>query len=261
MFNVLFLGDIVGNPGRNVAKRMLPQLKRQFGINFTIANAENAAGGTGLTEPVAKELFDIGIDLLTGGNHIWDKKEIFSFIDESPRIVRPLNYPDGTPGRGYYSTEVGQPLTPFVVINVCGRTFMPPVDCPFRAIDRLLKDIDPRAIIFVDFHAEATSEKLALAYHLDGKVAGIVGTHTHVQTADERILPKGTAYLSDAGMCGPYNSILGVEATPVVNRFLTGLPTKFTVAEGDAILSGVVYRFDLSTRKAVSAPERIRVVQ
>lgn len=257
MFTILFLGDIVGKPGREVVRRLLPALKSQYKVNYCIANGENAAHGTGLTRDVADELLSSGIDLLTGGNHIWDKKDILDFIDDYPRILRPINYPPGTPGTGVYLTEVGSPPVPLAVINVMGRTFMPPIDCPFRAMDQVLSELPPGYLAFVDFHAEATSEKIALGFYLDGRVGGIVGTHTHVQTADERLLPKGTAYLSDAGMCGPYNSVLGVEVDHVIKRFITSLPTKFSVAEGQQILAAVVYRFDLATRRPTAPPERI----
>lgn len=262
MFTILFLGDIVGKPGREVVRKLLPGLKSHYKVNYCIANGENAAHGTGLTREVADDLLGSGVDLLTGGNHIWDKKDILDFIDDYPRILRPINYPLGTPGSGVYLTEVGSPPVPLAVVNAMGRTFMPPVDCPFRAMDRVLSDLPPGCLTFLDFHAEATSEKIALGFYLDGRVAGMVGTHTHVQTADERLLPKGTAYLSDAGMCGPYNSVLGVDVDLVVRRFVTGLPTKFSIAEGAQVLSAVVYRFDLSTRRAVTLPERIlKIVQ
>lgn len=257
MITVLFLGDIVGKPGRDIVKRLLPGLKREYGVDYCIANGENAAHGTGLTREVAEELFDAGVDVLTGGNHIWDKKEIMEFIDDYPRILRPVNYPPGTPGTGVYETEIGSPPIPLFVINAMGRTFMPPIDCPFRELDAVLQRIPSRAITFLDFHAEATSEKIALGFYLDGRVSGIVGTHTHVQTADERLLPKGTSYLTDAGMCGPYISVLGVEVDLVVKRFLSSLPARFTIAEGQSILCAVVYRFDSQSGRAKSAPERL----
>lgn len=257
MFTVLFLGDIVGRPGRDIVKKLLPQLKREHKIDYVIANGENAAHGTGLTRDVAQDLFDAGIDLLTGGNHIWDKKEIFDFIDEWPRVLRPVNYPPGTPGSGVFLTEVGSPPVPFAVINAAGRTFMHPLDCPFRGVDAVLAELPERTLAFVDFHAEATSEKVALGFHLDGRVAAVVGTHTHIQTADERLLPKGTAYITDAGMCGPYISVLGVEVDTVVKRFMNSLPTKFTLADGPSVLNGVLFWFNLETRQAARLPERI----
>lgn len=255
--NVMFLGDIVGRPGREAVQKLLPQLRRQFNIDYCIANAENAAHGTGLTKDVADELLSMGIDVLTGGNHIWDKKEILSFIDEYPRVVRPCNYPPGTPGTGVFMTELGLPPRKLAVISVMGRVFMPPIDCPFRAVDALLATIPEDSVVIVDFHAEATSEKLALGFYLDGRVAAVIGTHTHVQTADERILPKGTAYLSDVGMCGPHISVLGVQVDAVLRRFTSGLPARFDIAEGLAVLSGVVLKIDPSRRQVVSAPERV----
>lgn len=260
MFNVLFLGDIVGKPGREVVRQLISQLRSRFAINYCIANGENAAHGTGLTRDVADELLNIGVDVLTGGNHTWDKKEILEFIDDYPRVLRPVNYPNGVPGSGVMLTEVGSPPVPLAVVSLLGRTFMPPVDCPFQAMDKVLAGLPANCLTFVDFHAEATSEKLAIAHYLDGRVAGLVGTHTHVQTADERLLPKGTAYLSDAGMCGPYNSVLGVAVAPVVRKFTTGLPARFELAEGPKVLAGVVYRFNLATRRAVVAPERILTI-
>ncbi|MBT9133569.1 MAG: hypothetical protein DDT37_00553 [Firmicutes bacterium] len=257
MFNILFLGDIVGKPGREVVRQLLSQLRSRHSVNYCIANGENAAHGTGLTREVADELLNIGVDVLTGGNHTWDKREILEFIDEYPRVLRPANYPSGVPGSGVLLTEVGSPPVPLAVVSLVGRTFMPPVDCPFQVMDRVLASLPPHCLTFVDFHAEATSEKMALAHYLDGRVAGIVGTHTHVQTADERLLPKGTAYLSDAGMCGPYNSVLGIAAAPIIRKFTTGLPVRFELAEGPKVLCGVVYRFALATQKAVAAPERI----
>jgi len=260
MFNVLFLGDIVGKPGREAVRQLVGQLKTRYSAHYCVANGENAAHGTGLTKEVADELLNIGVDVITGGNHTWDKKDILQFIDHYPRILRPANYPTGAPGNGVFLTEVGSPPVPLAIISLIGRTFMLAVDCPFQTMDRLLASLPANCLVFVDFHAEATSEKLALAYYLDGRVAGVVGTHTHVQTADERLLPKGTAYLSDAGMCGPYNSVLGIAVEAVIRRFTTGLPARFEVAEGPKIVSGAVYRFDLATRKSISAPERILTI-
>ncbi|MBT9135076.1 MAG: hypothetical protein DDT34_00124 [Firmicutes bacterium] len=258
MLNILFLGDIVGRPGREAVQKLLPQIRQQYSINYCIANGENAAHGTGLTRDVADELFSLGIDVITGGNHIWDKKEILSFIDDYPRVVRPYNYPPGAPGRGVFVTELGMPPRPLAVISLMGRVFMPPVDCPFRAVDCALAELPRDTTVLIDFHAEATSEKLALGFYLDGRVTAIVGTHTHVQTADERLLPKGTAYLSDVGMCGPHFSVLGIQVDAVVRRFTSGLPTKFDVADGVGILSGVVLRIDPVSRQVVSVPERIQ---
>ncbi len=260
MFNILFLGDIVGKPGREAVRQLYPQMRSRFSVNYCIANGENAAHGAGLTREVADDLLNIGVDVLTGGNHTWDKRDILEFIDASPRVLRPANYPSGVPGSGVLVTEIGSPPVPLAVVSLQGRTFMPPADCPFQTMDRVLAGLPPRCLVFVDFHAEATSEKLALAHYLDGKVAGIVGTHTHIQTADERLLPHGTAYLSDAGMCGPYNSVLGVAVAPVIHKFTTGMPVRFELAEGPKVFAGAVYRFDLATLRAVAAPERIQVI-
>lgn len=237
--NILFIGDIVGKPGRNVVKAVLPKLRDHYNAELVIANGENAAGGFGITEKVAEELFSYGIDILTTGNHVWDKKETLPFIAKEPKILRPLNYPEGVPGTG--STTVKTKNNQIVaVVNVLGRIFMNILDCPFRTtkeeIERLKKDTN---LIIIDFHAEATSEKLAFAFYLDGKVSAIIGTHTHVQTADERILPKGTAYITDVGMTGPENSIIGFRETEVIEKFLTQMPKKFEVPATSAILSAV----------------------
>lgn len=237
--NILFIGDIVGKPGRNVVKAVLPKLIDHYNAELVIANGENAAGGFGITEKVAEELFSYGIDILTTGNHVWDKKETLPFIAKEPKILRPLNYPEGVPGTG--STTVKTKNNQIVaVVNVLGRIFMNILDCPFRTtkeeIERLKKDTN---LIIIDFHAEATSEKLAFAFYLDGKVSAIIGTHTHVQTADERILPKGTAYITDVGMTGPENSIIGFRETEVIEKFLTQMPKKFEVPATSAILSAV----------------------
>lgn len=237
--NILFIGDIVGKPGRNVVKAVLPKLIDHYNAELVIANGENAAGGFGITEKVAEELFSYGIDILTTGNHVWDKKETLPFIAKEPKILRPLNYPEGVPGTG--STTVKTKNNQIVaVVNVLGRIFMNVLDCPFRTtkeeIERLKKDTN---LIIIDFHAEATSEKLAFAFYLDGKVSAIIGTHTHVQTADERILPKGTAYITDVGMTGPENSIIGFRETEVIEKFLTQMPKKFEVPANSATLSAV----------------------
>lgn len=248
--NIMMIGDICGRPGRQAAAHFIPILKQKYDLNFIIANGENSAGGVGITGKVLTELFAMGIHMITTGNHVWDKKEIFDFIDHTDQLLRPANYPPGTPGKGYSITEVNNQR--IGVINLCGRTFMPPVDCPFRTVDQILSEIkDHCDIIMIDFHAEATSEKLALGWYLDGKVACIAGTHTHIQTADERILPAGTAYISDLGMVGPWNSILGVEKEPVIRKFLTGLPTRFNVAtDEDSIFCAVIIKFDLHSHQA-----------
>ncbi|ADQ04343.1 metallophosphoesterase [Caldicellulosiruptor owensensis OL] len=250
----LAIGDVVGKPGRNILKNTLSKLKENYRIDVVIANCENAAGGNGLTKKVADELFSIGIDVMTMGNHVWANKEIFSFIENENRIIRPANYPEGsTPGRGYNVFEKN--YIKFAVINLCGRVFMENLDCPFRKIDEILKKIEC-PIIIVDFHAEATSEKIALGFYVDGRVSCVYGTHTHVQTADEKILPNGTAYITDIGMTGPYDSVLGVDKDIVIQKFTTLLPVRFEVAKGKAQFNGIVFEVDNKTGKAVSI-ERI----
>lgn len=250
--NILFIGDIVGSPGRRAVNKLLPGLKEEYALDFVIANAENASGGSGIIPKVADELFASGIDLLTSGDHIWKKKEIFELINRENRILRPLNFPALAPGKGsgIFKIDSGQKIG---VINVNGRVFMEPLDCPFRAALKAQKElIQETKIIIVDIHAEATSEKVALGWYLDGKVSAVIGTHTHIQTADERVLPQGTAYLSDAGMCGPYDSVIGRKADNVLERFLTGLPVRFEVADENIQLHGAVLDIDENTGKAKS---------
>ncbi|MCD7033701.1 TIGR00282 family metallophosphoesterase [Metabacillus sp. GX 13764] len=243
---ILFIGDVVGHAGRDMIKHYLPKLKSKHRPNAIIVNGENAAHGKGLTEKLYRELLEAGANVITMGNHTWDKKEIFEFIDKSPQLIRPANYPPGTPGKGIYYFKAGG--KEIAVINLQGRTFLPPIDCPFRKADELVEEARKRTpYIFVDFHGEATSEKQAIGWYLDGRVSAVVGTHTHVQTADERILPKGTAYLTDAGMTGPYDGILGVERDAVIKRFLTSLPVRFDTAEGRTQLSGVLVELDSKT--------------
>jgi hypothetical protein len=240
---VLFIGDIVGNVGRRAVKQYLPILKQKYNPHIVIANGENAAGGKGLTQAVAQELFEMGIHGLTLGNHAWDQREIFDFIDKEPRIVRPANYPDGTPGRGYTVIQAGG--KELVIVNVQGRTFLPPLEDPFRMMDRLLDEIKKKhRCILVDFHAEATSEKISLGWYLDGRVSVVLGTHTHVQTHDERILPKGTAYVTDVGMVGARDGVLGMDRQPVLQKFLSQLPVRFTVAEGKWQFHAVLIEID-----------------
>ena len=245
---VLFIGDIVGKPGRRMVAAHLPSLLKGQGVNFCVANVENAAGGFGITPAIADELFDLGLHVLTSGNHIWDQREALSLVASDPRLLRPANYPPDVPGRGARVFRIPGG-TPIGVLNLCGRVFLPPLDCPFRvgaeAVARLRAET---TVVLVDFHAEATSEKAALAWHLDGKVSAVIGTHTHVQTADERIFPGGTAFLSDAGMTGPSLSVIGVKREAAIQRFLTGLPHKFETATGPAQLEGVVITLD---RKSV----------
>jgi len=248
---ILAIGDIVGRPGRQITAQILPTLMREEGIQFVLANGENAAGGTGITREVADELFSLGIDVLTMGNHVWDKKEIFTFINEERRLVRPLNYPPGTPGQGTVVLR-GPGSTRVAVVNAAGRVFNPiNLDCPFRLVEEAAEKLRQETpIILVDFHAEATSEKMALGWYLDGKVTAVLGTHTHVQTADERILPGGTAYITDLGMTGPYNSVIGVEKKEVIERFLSQLPVKFEVARGPSQFSAVLIDVDEGTGRA-----------
>jgi metallophosphoesterase (TIGR00282 family) len=222
---ILAIGDVVGKPGRRAVAAMTPALRRQLSLDVVIANGENAAAGRGLTSKTAKELFDAGVDIITSGNHIWDQKEIIGHLDDDARILRPANYPEGAPGRGVTS------LGALTVINLMGRTFMYEIDDPFRAADRVLAAVPAGQVIVVDMHAEATSEKIAMGWYLDGRVAAVFGTHTHVPTADQRMLPKGTAFVCDLGMVGARDSIIGVEAGPVIRKFLTGMPAKFSVEE------------------------------
>lgn len=247
---ILMLGDIVGKPGRRAVQAGLAKVKEEWAIDFTIANGENAAGGNGITREIADELFDVGIDVLTMGNHVWDKKEIFTFIDEEPRILRPANYPPGTPGRGAGVFKTNNDK--IGIISLSGRVFMGEnLDCPFRTAEAVANKLKEEVkIVLVDFHAEATSEKIALGWHLAGRVTGVCGTHTHVLTADERVLPPGTAYISDLGMTGPRDSVLGVNSGTVVKKFLTQLPVRFEVASGPYQLTGAVITVNVNTGMA-----------
>lgn len=237
--NVLILGDIFGKPGRRIVMEHLSELLEKYQPELVVANGENAAGGFGLTRKVAEELFSLGIHVLTSGNHIWDQKEMYTYIDHEPRILRPGNYPPQVPGASVFIHRSGDTI--IAVLNLIGRVFMADYDCPFRTADKLLSQLpDDVTHVLVDFHAEATSEKIALGRYLDGRIAALVGTHTHVQTADEQILPEGTAYITDLGMCGPIESILGVDPQTIINKFLNQLPTRFSVAKGPACLAGVV---------------------
>ncbi len=252
IMNILFIGDIVGSPGREAVKRLLPQLKDEHSLGFIIANAENASGGSGITSKVAEELFAAGVDVITSGDHIWKKKEIFELINQEERILRPLNFPAGAPGRGFAVFKAKNGIK-VGVINVNGRVFMDALECPFKtallAQQELAKETK---IIILDIHAEATSEKVALGWYLDGKVSAVLGTHTHIQTADEKILPNSTAYITDAGMTGPYDSVIGRRVEDVLERFLTSIPVRFEVAEGNVQLHGVVVDVDEDTGLARS---------
>ncbi len=249
LLRVLFIGDIVGRQGRKAVQRILPGLKQEFQIDLTIANCENAAGGFGLTKKLADELTEAGIDVMTSGNHIWDRREIVPYLDSLPNVLRPLNYPPGVPGRGraIYEVTGGRRIC---VVNLMGRVFMRAIDCPFRTIDTLLNQIENMCTI-VDMHAEATSEKIAMGWYLDGRVSAVLGSHTHVQTADERILPGGTAYITDAGMTGPFDSVIGIEKKAIIERFLTGIPSRFDAATQDVRFCGVVVSIDTTTSRAL----------
>lgn len=258
MFRIAFLGDIVGKPGRLAAKRAIKRLEAEYQPHCIIANGENAAHGKGITIGTAAELFGAGIDILTGGNHIWDKKDIYELLEYEKRIIRPLNYPVETPGQGTYIISVGNPPVRMKVINALGRAFMEPVCCPFRAVERELDADEEDGLVVIDFHAEATSEKLAFGHYFDGKVTAVIGTHTHVPTADATILEQGTAYITDVGMCGAAQSILGVRSDQVIQKFLTSLPVRFEVeTEGPVVAAGVVVDCDTVTHKAVSIEQFI----
>jgi len=248
---LLFIGDIVGRPGRDLVRVGVGALVAHHGINLVIANGENSAGGNGITREIGDSLIAQGVDVITSGNHVWDKKEVFEYIAVEPRLIRPVNYPDA-PGRGSYvaRTVDGRSVG---VLNVMGRVHMGNLDDPFRAADREVAALAERTrIIFVDFHAEATSEKIAMGWFLDGRVTAVVGTHTHVQTADERVLPGGTAYITDVGMTGPHDGVIGVEKAPVLQKFLSGMPTRFEAASGDPILHGVLVTADDASGKATN---------
>ena len=249
---ILVIGDIVGRPGRQVVHKFLRGLRKQYKLDLVIANGENAAGGFGLTLSTAQELLDDGVDVLTSGNHIWAQKEIIPYLDADMPILRPLNYPPGVPGRGYLI--IGKML----VVNLIGRTFMNNYDCPFRAMDKLLDELEDKPpVIIVDFHAEATSEKVAMGRYLDGRVSAVLGTHTHVGTIDAQILPGGTAYVTDIGMTGPTDSIIGDDADAVIQRFLTQMPHHLSVGKGKPVLNAILVEVDESSGKATGI-ERIQ---
>lgn len=248
--NILFVGDIVGRPGREMVRKGLRALIERHGVDLVIANVENAAAGFGITKDLGDALLAYGVDVMTSGNHIWDKKEAIDYIATEPRLLRPANYPAGVPGRGSYVAQTGDGRA-IGVINVMGRVFMLSIDDPFTVALREIEAIRHRTrVIVVDFHAEATSEKVAMGWHLDGKVTAVLGTHTHVQTADERILPNGTAYITDAGMTGPHDSIIGMDRESSLVRFLSGMPSKFEPATGNPRLNGVMVEADDRTGRA-----------
>lgn len=249
---VLFIGDIVGSPGREAVRRLVPDIRKREKIELVIANAENAAGGSGITPSIADELLGNGLDILTSGDHVWKRREILDIIDVNHLILRPANYPVGTPGVGFNVVRSTSDVE-VAVINLVGRVFMNAVECPFRKVQEILQELKSRVVnIVVDIHAEATSEKLAMGWFLDGLVSAVVGTHTHVQTADPKIFPKGTAYITDVGMTGPYDSILGRRAEQILTRFLTQMPTRFEMATENVQLHGVIIDIDPKTGKAIS---------
>ena len=264
---LLFIGDIVGQPGRRAVAELVPKLRERHALDFVIANGENSAGGSGITPKTAEEIFSAGVDAITSGDHLWDQKEVMELLASEKRFLRPLNYPPGTPGQGsaIYEVKVGSSRCDdrtarravptnlsIAVLNAQGRTFMPPLENPFLLAAEEVKRLRQQTkIIFVDFHAEATSEKIAFARMLDGQVSAVVGTHTHVQTADEQIFPGGTAYLTDAGFTGPHESVLGREIEPVLKRFLTGMPQRFEVAKNRVLLHGCVIEIDDASGKAL----------
>lgn len=256
---ILILGDVVGRPGRRAVREVVPGLIKQQHVDLAIANAENAAGGMGVDIKSATELFSGGVHVLTSGNHIWKKKEIFPYLDEHDHLLRPANYPEGAPGRGWCEWQNRDGLRALIV-NVQGRVFMPNhVDDPFRCVDRILREHQQHSqVVVVDMHAEATSEKNAMGWHLDGRASVVYGTHTHIQTADERILPLGTAYITDVGMCGPFDSVIGIERQIVIDGFMSQLPRKFEVAKDNIVLQGVTIEVDESTGKAKDI-QRLRV--
>jgi metallophosphoesterase (TIGR00282 family) len=249
---ILFIGDIVGDPGRKAVQIIVPRLRNEHALDFVIANGENSAGGNGITPPIAGELFSAGVDVITSGDHLFNQKSVMELLYSEPRFLRPLNYTNNVPGHGANVFQV-RDLPPIGVMNVQGRVFMPPMENPFTTADvEVARLREKTKIIFVDIHAEATSEKIAFSRFMDGRVSAVVGTHTHVQTADEQILPLGTAYLSDAGFTGPHDGCLGREIEPVLKNFLTGMPQRFEVARNRVQLHGALIRIDDASGKAVS---------
>ncbi len=249
---VLFIGDIVGKVGRIATKALLPTVANRYKVDLVVANGENAAGGFGITDKLADEILGCGVHIITMGNHVWDKKEFISQISKEDRILRPLNYPPGVPGYGsiLYTLHNGEKIA---VINISGRVFMSNIDCPFRTGKEEAEKLSSLTkVIIIDFHAEATSEKIAFGYFMDGKVSAVIGTHTHVQTADEKILPGGTAYITDVGMTGPCNSVIGIDKEQIIHRFLTNMPVRFETARGEGIFSAIVIEIDEKTGKSTA---------
>ena len=257
---ILFVGDIFGHPGRRIVKELLPVLLGAYEPDLVLANGENAAAGFGITPPLVEELLDAGIAVLTSGNHIWDKKEIYPYLNEHTdgRLLRPANYPPGVPGQGLYLGKTRSGFS-YAVLNLQGRIFMTPIDCPFRTADDLLAKIPADVKVrIVDMHAEASSEKVAMGWYLDGRVTAVLGTHTHIPTADETVLPRGTAYLTDLGMTGPYDSVIGIDKQLVIQKFLNQLPARFEVAQGDVRLHAVLIEADPQTGRALSIQRIVR---
>ena len=254
---ILMLGDVVGSPGRRILKERLPRIRQELGVTAVIVNAENAAAGSGITVALANEITAAGADAITMGDHTWGQKEFAPTIGQVANLVRPANYPPEAPGKGW--RLITTPICRFAVLNLLGRVFMQPADCPFHAADAALREIPKDVPVFVDFHAEATSEKITLAHYLDGRVTAVVGTHTHVQTSDATVLPGGTAFISDLGMTGPWHSSIGRQFEPVLQKLTTGIPARFEVATGPSTLEGAVITFDPSTRLATAiTPFRYR---
>lgn len=250
--NILFIGDIFASPGRRIVAEHLQQIISEEHIDLAIANAENSAGGFGVTPNVAQELFSFGLDVLTTGNHVWDKREVYDYLNREPRLLRPGNYASSLPGSGLYIGKARNGAQ-YAVMNLQGRVHLPPIECPFRKADEMLATIPAEVKVrFLDFHAEVTSEKIALGWYLDGRITGLVGTHTHIPTADARVLPKGTAYQTDCGMTGPYDSVIGVEKDTVIQRFLTQLPMRFEAAKNMVELHAVIISLDETTGRATS---------
>ena len=250
--NLLFIGDIFASPGRSIVARHLKDIVASEKIDLTIANGENAAGGFGITPQLADELFGYGLDVITTGNHIWDKREIYDYLPRQPRLLRPANYAEGLPGAGVVAVSARNGVD-CAILNLQGRAHMPSIDCPFRKADRLLSDLPQHVKVrFVDFHAELTSEKMAMGWYLDGRVSGVVGTHTHIPTADTRILPNGTAYQTDVGMTGPYHSVIGVDKDIIIQRFLTQMPVRMEAARHGAELHAVIIEVDEATGRAAA---------
>lgn len=249
---VLFIGDIVGKTGRNAVRALLPVLRDRYKVDFVFANGENIAGGFGLTEDLVADLYKAGVEVITTGNHVWDKKDFVPYITKDDRVLRPLNFAPGAPGSGSIIYTLSD-RTKVGVLNLSGRIFMSPMDCPFRTAEKAVERLRQETpVVLVDFHAEATSEKVALGYFLDGRVSAVLGTHTHVQTADEKILPNGTAYITDVGMTGPAESVIGIDVAQIIERFLTGMPARFETAKGKGVFSGVVIEIDGSNGKATA---------